>query len=415
MSLALQSVKFPTQTAMKISVLVHSREFYKCLTCSPIEPFWNSSHDLDGGHGVHREHTGRHMETKPAFQTLARATFTVVTAKSACKGGADGHQRHSSPVTPHLIPEDENSTLWTARVTTLQTGKDLKTEKNDRDHTTPLMNTETRLKWRCLGHREFLCSRDGFIQACMQVANTKVCSHERPFSAAHFSKAQPGSLENTSLEGAGVGSTAPSWEVIWGWCRWEVMWLGPKSTAARMKWRVMCLWKSMCLTVGLVLACGDLVLSVVIPELERLCQEDFKFETTLGSTAKTLFQKASKTFYFCVYGWRSTRELRRCQSVAEFGWHHAVTLFVILPPAENWAAVLGISGQGVGKWSWDLQQQPQTVHNEGGPLLCHKSLRSASSHFFLNSLQTVSFVLKLLNPFSTADKHLLVITYALPP
>lgn len=148
MSLALQSVKFPTQTAMKISVLVHSREFYKCLTCSPIEPFWNSSHDLDGGHGVHREHTDRHMETKPAFQTLARATFTVVTAKSACKGGADGHQRHSSPVTPHLIPEDENSTLWTARVTTLQTGKDLKTEKNDRDHTIPLMNTETRLKWR---------------------------------------------------------------------------------------------------------------------------------------------------------------------------------------------------------------------------------------------------------------------------
>lgn len=92
-------------------MLVHSREFYKCLTCSPIETFWDSSHDLDGGHGVHREHTGRHMKTKPAFQTLARATFTVVTAKSACKGGADGHQRHSSPVTPHLTPEDENSTL----------------------------------------------------------------------------------------------------------------------------------------------------------------------------------------------------------------------------------------------------------------------------------------------------------------
>ena len=190
MSLAVQSVKFLTQTAMRISVLVHSREFYKWLTCSSIEPFWNSSHDLDGGHGVHREHTGKHMNTKPAFQTLGRATFTVVMAKSACKGGADGHQRHSSPVTPHLTPEDENSMLWRARVETLQTGKDLKTEKSDRDHTRPLMDTETRLKWRyvwVIGNS--CCSREGFVQAFMQVANTKVCSHERPFSPVHFSKA----------------------------------------------------------------------------------------------------------------------------------------------------------------------------------------------------------------------------------
>lgn len=157
MSLAVQSVKFPTQTAMRISVLVHSREFYKWLTCSSIEPFWNSSHDLDGGHGVHREHTGKHMNTKPAFQTLGRATFTVVMAKSACKGGADGHQRHSSPVTPHLTPEDENSMLWRARVETLQTGKDLKTEKSDRDHTVSFDGYRDQAKMTiCLGHREFL-------------------------------------------------------------------------------------------------------------------------------------------------------------------------------------------------------------------------------------------------------------------
>ena len=110
MPLDVQSVKFPTQTAMRISVLVHSREFYKCLTCSLPETFWNSSHDWihDGGHGVQRTHR-KHMKTKPAFQTLGRATFTVVRTKSACKGEADGHQRHSSPVTPHLTPEDENS------------------------------------------------------------------------------------------------------------------------------------------------------------------------------------------------------------------------------------------------------------------------------------------------------------------
>lgn len=74
----------------------------------------------------------------------------------------------------------------------------------------------------------------------------------------------------------------------------------------------------------LALMCVDWILSIEIPELESLRQEDFKFETTLSSTAKSYFKKQAKIFYSHFYGWRSTRELRRClQSVTEFGWHRA--------------------------------------------------------------------------------------------
>lgn len=157
-----------------------------------------------------------------------------------------------------------------------------------------------KIRHRVIGNS--CCSREGFVQACMQVANTKVYSHERPFSPVHFSKAQPGSLENTGLGGAGVGSTAPVRRGYVGGCRQEMMWLGPKATAARMKRRVVCLRESMCLTAGLSLGCVDWILNVVIPELERLRQEDFKFETTLGSTAKPYFKKQAKIFYACLYG-----------------------------------------------------------------------------------------------------------------